>query len=367
MSLVVVKKSPKTNLSPQEEEFNKLIQKIEKLKIQINEKTVEMDHCLKLWGESGLNEFRKIIDLRFKLAQVLNDFLFSKKIKSTSDREICSELIMIQMVLISRFTEIYTPEGFIEFRNKLTDDKDTKMDSEAIEFAANQFEEHLDSLGIETDFDIRQWMKDGADPNEFSEDLRNKMNEKLHENNIPGPDQSKKRKKQSGKKTIIELVHKNLNELYRQLARIFHPDLETDLEKKKIKEQLMTELNLAYAAKNFHSMLQMEIQWLSSSAEKFESLSKEKLQVYIHSLKEQIKILRNDLEQTPYQKRYFVLQEIASPQACYSINSYRNILKEYEVEARELSFTINSLLQTNGMKHLKKLIDDVNDYSEFSF
>ncbi|HQL50983.1 MAG TPA: hypothetical protein PLR91_07305 [Kiritimatiellia bacterium] len=105
------------------------------------------------------------------------------------------------------------------------------------------------------------------------------------------PKNRKKTKRQQDKeakeKLAAEARAKNINTVYRQLARLFHPDLEQDPELKSKKERLMKELTAAYEAGDLHTILGLELRWLQNNDGDISRLSDDKLQAYTAALEEQ--------------------------------------------------------------------------------
>src|SRR5262249_32289123 len=52
--------------------------------------------------------------------------------------------------------------------------------------------------------------------------------------------------------------------IYKQLARVLHPDLEGDGGRRKEKLQLMQELTEAYRQRDLHTLLRLEMQWIEN-------------------------------------------------------------------------------------------------------
>ncbi len=91
---------------------------------------------------------------------------------------------------------------------------------------------------------------------------------------------------------------------YRQLAKVLHPDLEPDPERKQRKVALMQELTAAYHNNDLHSLLRLELAWPQREEGDAERLTDEKLAVYNQVLKEQADELQWELDQLPYHPRY---------------------------------------------------------------
>ncbi len=93
--------------------------------------------------------------------------------------------------------------------------------------------------------------------------------------------------KEAKEKLAAEARAKNINTVYRQLAHLFHPDLEQDPELKSKKERLMKELTAAYEAGDLHTILGLELRWLQNHDGDISRLSDDKLQAYTAALEEQ--------------------------------------------------------------------------------
>lgn len=366
MTLIHINKISSEKELPLLKEFNDLTAKIEKLKEQIRVKNLEMDKCLSLWVSEGLPEFKELTNYRFQFVQKLFHYYNTNQIKSNNDRETLIDMILMSIGLLKHYREITEPETLVEFENKVMASKGFEIEESSLDFAVEALENQLELLGVETELDIRELLRKGASMKDINAALGKEIQEKLNEQeNLQSKKTPTSRKSKTKKVSMADMVSKNITELYRQLARIFHPDLEIDLEKKKIKEKLMIQLNLAYESKNLYGMLQLEINWFEKTQEQLLQLPEEKIRIFIHSLKEQIKILRNDLNHIPYQKKYSILQFIGSPKPIYSITSYRIIMKEFSIEVSQLKETVNMLNQPKGLKYLKEIIKGLSDSERY--
>jgi hypothetical protein len=85
-----------------------------------------------------------------------------------------------------------------------------------------------------------------------------------------------------------EARKRNISSIYKQLARVLHPDLEGDGERQKEKVQLMQELTEAYRQRDLHTLLRLEMQWIENEGGDLDRLTDEKLSVYIEVLQGQV-------------------------------------------------------------------------------
>ena len=361
--LLKIKQPSQGGISKEAEEFNKLISKIEKQKKKIAEKRLEMDECMSYFSNDGINVLKKNLDMRFEYVKRLYKLLDSTHLTLKNDIENLLIYFTNNVEQISMYSEIYIPDGFPDFEKEYKKNQFFVLDEDEIKMAAELLSEHFEDSGIDLDIDFEDWIRSGG----TTEDLQKRVLDKQEadkkqiseEHNIKGQKKQSKKTKQSAREAENQIADKNLNDLYRQLARVFHPDLEFDLDKRSEKEELMKELNSAYKEKNLYKMLQMEIIWLSESQERLEKLPDEKLKIYIHSLKQQNKILLDELKEIPAHPQYRILQIATFPYFCDSISSLNMSLMDAREKTYAMTMSMEKMGNGENKKQLKVFIKDV--------
>lgn len=158
------------------------------------------------------------------------------------------------------------------------------------------------------------------------------------------------------KKLADEMEKKSIAELYKELAKLIHPDLEQDEAIRYRKEQLMKELTAAKEKEDVHAMLfikqKADVINKTTSAEK--SYSLQLLKLYNSSMKKKLEALKRQLQQK-------IFHSFGSKESFYSYGK-----KPLPVETR-IKYDINNIkelqqnLQTNtriisSAAHLKELL-----------
>ena len=110
-----------------------------------------------------------------------------------------------------------------------------------------------------------------------------------------------------------ELRKKTVANLYKQLARVLHPDLELDPALKEQKQALMQELTVAYRNNDMHTLLRLELEWIAREEGNLERLTDDKLAIYNQTLKEQVADLQRELYELPCHPRYQPIAEFDGP------------------------------------------------------
>jgi hypothetical protein len=101
-----------------------------------------------------------------------------------------------------------------------------------------------------------------------------------------------------------EFRKRSIANMYKQLARVLHPDLEPDSEFRKKKVELMQELTVAFRQNDLHTLLRLEMQWIENEGGNIEQLTEEKLGVYNEVLKGQVEGLERRLRDLLFHPRY---------------------------------------------------------------
>jgi hypothetical protein len=101
-----------------------------------------------------------------------------------------------------------------------------------------------------------------------------------------------------------EFRKRSIANIYKQLARVLHPDLEPDTVRQKYKVQLMQELTVAYRENDLHTLLRLEMQWIENEGGDIARLTEEKLGVYNEILKDQVQGLEQRLRRMMFHPRY---------------------------------------------------------------
>lgn len=175
---------------------------------------------------------------------------------------------------------------------------------------------------------------------------------------IPPPKIKSKKEllKEKKARELETLQNKTLGNVYKRLAREWHPDLEQDPNLRKRKEQLMKELTASYENKDLLSLLKMESEWLGELGKDSENLDEDSLKVYNSLLKDQIDELETEIEMIHLHPRYIDIFFYISD---YPKNPLRGIREsvEYSQEVRgNYEVRLNDLNGNQPLKNLKSVL-----------
>jgi hypothetical protein len=170
---------------------------------------------------------------------------------------------------------------------------------------------------------------------------------------------SKQVKVNSEKKSIDALKQKNISSIYKQLAKLFHPDLELDEEKKTQKVLLMQELTAAYESKDLYALLNLELKWLQTDGDYLDKLEDDKLAAYLQLLKEQFNELNTQKNNIPFQSQYATLiNEFGWEVSLAPVETIMQHVNEAKKQIHAFKENIDLLKSEMALRYMKQLIKE---------
>ena len=306
----------KKQLSKNQLAFNKLTQKIEKLNVEIERKKLQFDAALKMYATALYPAQLKVLEARNKLIITLWEIYRSKKLSKANQRQLKQVLFFHLEKSFAQHTsepskelqDIFSSLNSISYQQVKKAEAEMMADQVKAMFARMKVD--IDGIDLKNEAAIAEKLAELQQQIEMQEAAhqakRNQRNTK-----------KKKSKKQEEYEKLQQAVQdakqKNIGSIYRQLAKIFHPDLEQDPEKKVAKEILMKELTSAYESKNLHALLSLELKWIYKESSHLDTLADDKLSVYLQLLKEQVSNLVYEKQSIFEQPQYAVLVEQFGP------------------------------------------------------
>ena len=352
-------------LTKAQQTFNRLVSRIEALRLKLERETQRLDDLLAYYGEHLHPRLRHQTELRKGLVRALATFLDDKPLKGKKARS------TLRQVIADQLQEIFSAEGPFS-------DDDLRALFERVhgrgfeEAAREEFEETrqriesvFSDLGIEIDLsEIKPGMSEetlAAKAAETMARLQQHVEENLRSTGSPRRKTERQMEKEERQRLAEELRKKTVATIYKQLARVLHPDLELDTARKGQKEVLMQELTVAYRNNDMHTLLRLEMEWIQHEEGNIKRLTDEKLAVYNQTLKEQVQNLEQELHELPYHPRY---QPITVPDGPYGVT----ILTNGPAEARALDEVnagiesdIRDLQSTNGLETVKAILQSYRE------
>ncbi len=362
MSNLIISKNNKQALSQNQLTFNKLTAKIEKLRNDIKKKQLQFDKALTIYS-SSIHPLRLELNLQNRRAlEVLWPIYKGKKLPP-SDQRLFKEVL--QHLLDQSFSfkqDDSEPDDFI---------KSIFRELEGITYeAAKKEEEHdmkedmqnmFDDMGVDIDLDDFDLNDEKGFAEKIAEAKQKFSERQSREHYQHQRKHTKKTAKQLEKEkmqlAVEEMKQKNISTIYKQLAKLFHPDLEQDETRRAEKQLLMQELTAAYEAKNLHTLLSLEMKWIHKENDHLGTLSDEKLKVYLEILREQANELEYEKQALIQQPRYAVLaQEFGYNIVYQPIATLEHEVAHIKNHIQDLKNDIKDFESEDYLKHVKTML-----------
>ena len=286
------------SLTKAQRAFNRLVGEIEALRSNIERETRRLDEALAYYAQHLHPRLRRRTELRKEYVRALAVFIDGKGLKGKRVQATLYEIIAAEL------EELHFEEGSLA-----DDDLGTlferlhgrgfeEVEEEEIADARQEIESMLNDFGIELDLsELRPGVSDetlAAKAAEIANRVRG-AEEEWRSSNRPRRQTQRQMQKEEQLRQAEELRKKTVASLYKQLARVLHPDLELDPALREQKQALMQELTVAYRNNDMHTLLRLELEWIAREEGNLERLSDEKLAIYNQTLKEQVVDLQRKL------------------------------------------------------------------------
>jgi hypothetical protein len=356
---LVVISQPGRPLSKAQRAFNRLVTKVEELRARLDREIHRLDKVLAYYGEHIHPRMQRQMALRKELIRALAPFLDGNRLKQKSERK------TLRMVIAEQINEIAGKEGTLTDEDLQAVFKQVhgvdfgQVEQEEMAEMRSVMEEMFGEIGIGIDLsDLRPDMSDeelASKAAEMAERIQQKAEE---EEGAFRPPNNRKTKRQLEKeertRQAEQLRNKSIASVYKQLAKVLHPDLEPDAGRKQAKGTLMQELTAAYRDNDLHTLLRLEMEWIRREEGDVERLTEEKLSIYNQVLREQVFELERELAELPYHPRY---QHIVAPAGPFGIR----LRTEDPAEMRWLDGTIASMEASIARMRNGDPLDEVRD------
>jgi hypothetical protein len=360
---LLIARTNKKPLSKQHIAFNKLIVQIEKAKKNIANKKDNLDYALRIFANDLSPLKLQLIENRKELLLVLWDLYKSERLSKTDQRYFKSIVREHLQSLFSVMTE--EPDAKLKTifneLEKIAYDKAEAIRNEQLRLeliaVLKNMKVDLSQIDLSDEKALEGKIIEVQQKQKFKKEQAERA---AAFNQQQAKDKSNKQAKvNSANKTSDALNQKNISTIYKQLAKLFHPDLELDEEKKTQKALLMQELTSAYENKDLYALLNLELKWLQTDTGYLENLGDEKLNAYLQLLKVQINELNIQKNNLAFQSQYATLiNEFGWEVALAPIETIMQQVNLVKKQVYAFEENITMLKSDTALRYMKQLIKE---------
>ncbi|MFH1496293.1 MAG: hypothetical protein ABII82_00570 [Verrucomicrobiota bacterium] len=358
-------------LTRDQKKFSKLLREVETLRARQQRVTAAWETFLAAYLKRIHPEEQRQHDLRKALVHRLAAHLHAPKGLGPRQRDALTDIIERQLAaILDHEPDLADPELLeliTHFRKRAEalaaadnrdPDADPQNDGDLPPFLADLIRDSgLDPAGfragmtpqeIEAEL-ARQMEADGFDVEPDFDDAPPppKRKGKTKAKTAPDPRVQAAQAEEARKRTIATI--------YKQLAKVLHPDLETDPALREQKHHLMQELTAAYKQGDLHTLLRLELAWIHREEGDLDRLTDEKLKVYIQLLHEQVADLRNEVFSIPHSPRFGAVARFAS-RFTGEPERVEDILRDFRPLTASMQATLAGLESPDARAELREII-----------
>lgn len=348
----------KIPLSPEQKKFKTLSTKVETLQSSLGKTEKKFEEWLMFYYREVLPMQKAFASALASQVKVLYAHYNEPKGLTRDQKRILIAMILEKIQVIINYSSLIPrDEEIMAIYEEFTKPKQDPLPEELEEFEdfKASTKKMFEKEGIDVDVDD---MKITDDIDDFMDRVFESLDEEQIEKFTKGREaprkKTKKEKEEERKlKEFQEMQRKGIRSIYKDLARLLHPDLETDLAMKETKMKLMKELTSAYEANDLFTLLQLERKWGNKSNQKT-IYSEEQLKIFNT-------LLNNQLESLHMQQYQIIAHPRFSPLHNFEISPHSDgekvlarIKLDYKKYIASLKTEVEHLQGKNGIKVLKE-------------
>ena len=357
-SLKIGNKSHKP-LSKSQLQFNKLTKQIETIEKSIEVDTAKSENLLKYYSTELYPLENKTAEAQLDLSMVLGNSIEKYKYTKKQKNKIVASIID----LCDKSFRVIEPSPQQEaFYNQWSE----TTYKEELELQENESKEEFLHMmkfmfGVDIDPDLLNDL-DGEKEEKF-----HKLLDEVHKQIEPKANSkktAKQLKREEQQKAEEAIKNRGIRSIYIALAKILHPDTETDPILKLEKEELMKKVTVAFDKKDLTTLLKLELEWVHQQTEHLENLTEEKLKIYISALKQQVSELEIKRQSIYYNPRFSPISHLFHMQEKYAKIEIKNDAKQHKITLETLLFFASSFKLPNQKKEILEFTDEYNNLIE---
>lgn len=366
---LIIKKTKQKPLSKEQQAFNRSVNKIKRLRLENEQLQSDLENALKFFHKEISPLHQRTLEKKKELVKLLFPFIGIKglaRYKSSMLQEYV--VILLEEIVLSiadcENDELKVYEGMLQMLSGINK---AELEEDCFEQMKDGLEQMMFfDYGI--DIDLSQ-IKPGMKPEEmesfFSNYHEKEQQKQANSSKKETKNSAKQKADEERQKQKEEAKSKSVATIYRQLAKVLHPDLEMNESLKLKKDSLMKQLTEAYKKKDLHTMLTLELEWIKKE-ENFSEMSKEKLKIYNELLNEQIADLEADRFDIMHDPRFVIIMTLDFFNPFRAVESLRIQREELLTMEEEMINSLKKLKGRNPMAEVRAIISEFEE-GEFDF
>lgn len=355
---MALRAQPGQPLTKSQKTFNRLVAQIEQRRRRLDADKELFEEALVYHAQHLRHRIASAVTLRKNVVRALAPFLDDRRLKKGDVR-------VLESILIGQLDDILAHADVVEddvralFERLHGADLTTVEDAE-MEVARADMEDMFAEMGIDVDLSgVTKGMSDedlAAQAAQLADELKRHAAESETRSRSTRRRTKREQREEDLRQRAEEARKISLGSIYRQLAKVLHPDLEQDPEQRTRKGALMQQLTTAYASQDLHTLLRLQLEWVYSESADIARLADERLDAYNLVLKEQVAELERARAALPHNPRFQPLVEDRGPYGTRVRTNGPAEAQRLDDVASGLQSALEALQAPHALKHVRLLI-----------
>ncbi|MDD3160440.1 MAG: hypothetical protein PHX49_00740 [Bacteroidales bacterium] len=343
-------------LSKEQRTFNRLTSRISNLQNEIVSEKEKCERLLTLYSEKMPHLEKQIAESQIKLAKIISGSTQSIKYGKR-------QLEDIECVILNLFDEAFTviePDEETELLYNQWAEVSYQEEKEEQMKEMRQMMEDLLRYEMGVDIDLSELEDSPESYASFQQKVREKMSEQKQQEDSRSANRKKSKKeleKELRKSQEEAIKLKSMRNIYISLVKVLHPDTETDPLEKMRKDELMKKVTVAYNEKDLTTLLKLEMEWVASEAHNLDLMTKDKLNIYIASLKEQVAELENEKKSICMHPRFQPIMHYARFTESLAMNKINSAISDCKMKMKVTEEVLSLVAQPNPKKNIIEFVN----------
>jgi hypothetical protein len=343
-------------LNKKQQAFNRLVTAVERARARLDAARRRFDAALVFHAAHVRPRVERVIAARKDLVRALQPFLNDRRLKRREQQE-------LRTILAEQLDEILLGGATLDddlraLFEQLHGASMAELEQEEMDDARAAMEGMFADMGLAVDLsDFHAGMSEeevAARAAAIWEEARHQTDE-IHARRGSGRRKTTRQIREDERvRQLDELRKTNIGAIYRRLAKVLHPDLEPDPDKRPRKSALMQEVTAAYASQDLHTLLRLELEWIHREESAHARMADEKLDAYSQLLRDQVADLEAEAAALPYSPKYQPLVQEVGP---FEVG----LLLDGETEVRRLDDVAAGLSATLAQLKTEHALQEVRD------
>ena len=302
---LTLRPTAKRPLSKEERAFNRAVAKVQALRTRFDEERRRLDRALLFEATELRPRLERVTALRTAFVWGFTRFLDDRRLKPAQKKTLRA---VLKEQLDEIFSHARSPDADLKsLFERLHGIGYAEAVHGELEEARSSMAAIFDELGVNVDVpELHPDMSEedlAAAAAQLADGMRRAEEQRTSQ--AASQRRTKRERREEERARQFEQLRKdNIGTVYKRLAKVLHPDLETDPVEREKKSRAMQEVTAAYTRADLHALLCLELEWIEGARLDAARLGTEKLRAHVELLKEQASELEAECYQLRFHPRY---------------------------------------------------------------